>query len=119
MAKKNDNDKLSELQASFNGDLLKENPPQYFNDDSIRVERILLDMVRPDPIHPRHVLPEKVHLAFHENRLTPSQALREMVQVAQVAARQLSQSNVDGICKPFAWQSLVLCHRINDLCWMV
>ncbi len=88
MAKKNDNDKLSELLASFNGDLLKEDAPQYFNDDSIRVERILLDMVRPDPIQPRRVLPEKVHLAFHENRLTPSQALREMVQVAQVAARQ-------------------------------
>jgi hypothetical protein len=52
------------------------------------VERILLDMVRPDPIQPRRVLPEKIHLAFHENRLTPSQALREMVQVAQVAARQ-------------------------------
>lgn len=88
MAKKNDTDKLSELLASFNGDLLKEDAPQYFNDDSIRVERILLDMVRPDPIQPRRVLPEKIHLAFHENRLTPSQALREMVQVAQVAARQ-------------------------------
>jgi len=88
MAKKNDNDKLSELLASFNGDLLKEDAPQYFNDDSIRVERILLDMVRPDPIQPRRVLPEKVHIAFHESRLTPSQALREMVQVAQVAARQ-------------------------------
>ena len=46
MAKKNDNDKLSELLASFNGDLLKEDAPQYFNDDSIRVEHILLDMVR-------------------------------------------------------------------------
>lgn len=88
MAKKNDSDKLSELLASFNGDLLKEDAPQYFNDDSIRVERIILDMVRSDPIQPRRVLPEKVHLAFHENRLTPSQALREMVQVAQVAARQ-------------------------------
>jgi len=88
MAKKNDNDKLSELLASFNGDLLKEDTPQIFNDDSIQVERILLDMVRPDPIQPRRVLPEKVHQAFHENRLTPSQSLREMVQVAQVAARQ-------------------------------
>jgi ParB-like chromosome segregation protein Spo0J len=88
MPKKNDTDKLSELLASFNGDLLKEDTPQYFNDDSIRVERILLDMVRPDPIQPRRVLPEKVHHAFHENRLTPSQALREMVQIAQVAARQ-------------------------------
>jgi len=88
MPKKKDNDKLSELLASFNGDLLKEDSPQLFNDDSSRVERILLDLVRPDPIQPRRVLPDKVHHAFHENRLTPSQSLREMVQIAQVAARQ-------------------------------
>ena len=44
--------------------------------------------MRPDPIQPRRFLPEQVHHAFHENRLTPSQALREIVQIAQVAARQ-------------------------------
>lgn len=88
MAKKNDTDKLSELLASFNGDLLGDDLPQQFNDDSIKVERILLDLVRPDPIQPRRVLPEKIHHDFHESRLTPSQALREMVQIAQVAARQ-------------------------------
>lgn len=88
MAKKNETDKLSELLASFNGDLLGDDLPQQFNDDSIKVERILLDLVRPDPIQPRRVLPEKIHHDFHESRLTPSQALREMVQIAQVAARQ-------------------------------
>jgi ParB-like chromosome segregation protein Spo0J len=88
MAKRNDTDKLSELLASFNGDLLGDNLPQQFDDNSIKVERILLDLVRPDPIQPRRVLPEKIHHTFHENRLTPSQALREMVQIAQVAARQ-------------------------------
>ena len=88
MAKKNDTDKLSELLASFNGDLLGDDLPQQFSDDSIKVERILLDLVRPDPIQPRRVLPEKIHHDFHESRLTPSQALREMVQIAQVAARQ-------------------------------
>lgn len=49
MAKKNDTDKLSELLSSFNGDLLKEDVPQYFNDDSIRVERICwiwFDLIR-------------------------------------------------------------------------
>jgi ParB-like chromosome segregation protein Spo0J len=88
MAKKNDTDKLSELLSSFNGDLLGDDLPQQFSDDSIKVERILLDLVRPDPIQPRRVLPEKIHHDFHESRLTPSQALREMVQIAQVAARQ-------------------------------
>ena len=45
-------------------------------------------MVRPDPIQPRRVLPEQLHFAFHNNRLTPTQALRELVQLVQVAARQ-------------------------------
>ena len=45
-------------------------------------------MVRPDPVQPRRVLPEQLHHKFHNNRLTPTQALRELVQVAQVAARQ-------------------------------
>ena len=88
MAKKNDTDKLSELLASFNGDLLGDELPQQFNDNSIKVERILLDLVRPDPIQPRRVLPEKIHHDFHDSRLTPSQALRDVVQIAQVASRQ-------------------------------
>jgi hypothetical protein len=33
MAKKNDTDKLSELLASFNGDLLKEDAPQREGDE--------------------------------------------------------------------------------------
>ena len=45
-------------------------------------------MVRPDPVQPRRVLPEAIHFAFHNNRLTPTQALRELVQLVQVAARQ-------------------------------
>ena len=57
-------------------------------DQSIRVERILLEIVRPDPVQPRRVLPEAIHFAFHNNRLTPTQALRELVQLVQVAARQ-------------------------------
>jgi hypothetical protein len=35
------------------------------------VERILLEMVRPDPVQPRRVLPEQLHIAFHSSRLTP------------------------------------------------
>jgi hypothetical protein len=62
--------------------------PQSFQDNRIQVERLLLEMVRPDPIQPRRVLPEALHFAFHNNRLTPTQALRELVQIVQVAARQ-------------------------------
>ncbi|MEQ8673837.1 MAG: ParB N-terminal domain-containing protein [Aggregatilineales bacterium] len=60
----------------------------FFHDDSVRVERILLELVRPDPIQPRRVLPEQLHYKFHNNQLTPTQSLRELVQMAQVAARQ-------------------------------
>jgi hypothetical protein len=45
-------------------------------------------MVRPDPVQPRRVLPEQLHFAFHNNRLTPTQALKELVQLVQLAARQ-------------------------------
>jgi hypothetical protein len=67
---------------------LLEGDPQHFQDNSIRVERILLEMVRPDPVQPRRVLPEQLHLAFHSSRLTPTQALKELVHLVQVAARQ-------------------------------
>jgi len=88
MAKKRDTDKLSELLANFSGDMLAEDGPQHFNDDSVKVERILLDLVRPDPVQPRRVLPDRIHHAFHNEQLTPSQAMRDLVQVVQVAARQ-------------------------------
>ena len=88
MAKKRDTDKLSELLASYNDEIVGDEYPQQFNDDSIKVERILLDLVCSDPVQPRRVLPDRIHQSFHDNRLTPTQALREVVQIAQVAARQ-------------------------------
>ncbi|NDJ62795.1 MAG: hypothetical protein GYB67_16855, partial [Chloroflexi bacterium] len=91
MAKKQDTDKLSELLANFNDDLLGDDLPQHLGDDAVKVERILLDLVRPDPVQPRRVLPDRIHHAFHNNQLTPSQALRDLVQVAQVASRQRGQ----------------------------
>ena len=61
---------------------------EFFQDDSLRVERILLDMVRPDPIQPRRVLPDRIYQAFHAGQMTPTQALRELIQITQLAARQ-------------------------------
>src|SRR5690606_19126197 len=69
-------------------DMLGGEAVDFLHDDSLRVERILLEMVRPDPVQPRRVLPEPLHLAFHSNRLTPTQALKELVQMVQVTARQ-------------------------------
>jgi hypothetical protein len=82
--------RIDDLLASVTADLL-DGDPQRFQDNSIRVERILLEMVRPDPVQPRRVLPERIHFAFHEDRLTPTQALRELVQIVQVVARQRGQ----------------------------
>jgi hypothetical protein len=87
MPPKNQTHRIDELLGGVTEELLLGNPQQ-FEDNSIRVERLLLEMVRPDPIQPRRVLPEQLHFAFHNNRLTPTQALRELVQLAQVAARQ-------------------------------
>jgi hypothetical protein len=78
---------MDELLASVTEDLL-EGDPQHFQDNSLRVERILLEMVRTDPVQPRLVLPEQLHTAFHSSRLTPTQALKELVRLVQVAARQ-------------------------------
>ena len=78
---------VDDLLASVTADLLGD-APQAFQDNSLRVERLLLELVRPDPVQPRRVLPEHIHAAFHNNRVTPTQALRELVQIVQIAARQ-------------------------------
>jgi hypothetical protein len=88
MARPNNNtSRMDDLLASVTGDLLGD-LPQTFNDNTLRVERILLEMVRPDPVQPRRVLPESIHVRFHTNHVTPTQALRELVQIVQIAARQ-------------------------------
>ncbi len=69
-------------------ELLRADPGEQLVDTSLRIEHIPAELVRPDPIQPRRVLPEQLQLAFHANQLTPAQALRELVRIAQVAARQ-------------------------------
>lgn len=87
MAKRDNTQRLDALLGSITDEMLTFNPQQ-FADNSIRVERILLEMVRPDPVQPRRVLPESIHLEFHNNRMTPTQALRQLVQTVQIAAPQ-------------------------------
>ncbi len=87
MPAKNQTQRIDELLGGVTEELLLGNPQQ-FEDNSIRVERLLLEMVRPDPVQPRRVLPEPLHFAFHSSRLTPTQALKQLVQLVQVAARQ-------------------------------
>ena len=87
MARPNHNtQRMDDLLASVTSDLLGD-LPQNVDDNTVHVERILLEMVRPDPVQPRRVLPENIHLRFHQNHITPTQALRELVQIVQIAAR--------------------------------
>ncbi len=89
MSGKRDNTaKLDALLATVTDDLFSGEVAEQFQAYGLRVERILLELVRPDPVQPRRVLPERLHFAFHNNRMTPTQALRELVQSAQIAARQ-------------------------------
>ncbi|MBK8023732.1 MAG: ParB N-terminal domain-containing protein [Chloroflexi bacterium] len=74
--------------ASVTAEMLGGVDFEIVDDGGVRVERILLEMVRPDPAQPRRILPERVYQAFHNSRLTPTQALRELIQTAQIAARQ-------------------------------
>ncbi|MBL8134108.1 MAG: ParB N-terminal domain-containing protein [Anaerolineae bacterium] len=74
--------------ASVTAEMLGGAEFEIVDDGGVRVERILLEMMRPDPAQPRRILPERVYQAFHNSRLTPTQALRELIQTAQIAARQ-------------------------------
>src|SRR5688500_8824995 len=87
MAPKSQSHRIDDLLASVTEAMLAEDGIA-FQEISLRIERILLEMVRPDPVQPRRVLPEAIHFAFHSHQLTPTQALRQLVQLVQVAARQ-------------------------------
>jgi hypothetical protein len=86
MSPKHSSRRIEDLLASVTDDLITDVTP--LQDAGLRVERILLDLIRPDPIQPRRVLPEQVHFAFHHSELTPAQALRELIRLVQVTARQ-------------------------------
>ena len=83
--------RASNLLASVTAEMLSGDLAAKLQDNTIRVERLLLELVRPHPVQPRRVLPERIHQAFHQQQLTPTQALRELVQIVQVAARQRSR----------------------------
>jgi ParB-like chromosome segregation protein Spo0J len=57
-------------------------------EDGLRVEYLNLLLVYPDPVQPRRILPERIYQQFWEGRLTQTQALKELVGLAQIAARQ-------------------------------
>ncbi|QPC83655.1 ParB N-terminal domain-containing protein [Phototrophicus methaneseepsis] len=76
------------LLDNVTADMLGGGDMAFFQDEGLKVEYILLELVRPDPLQPRRVLPDRIYQAFHAGQVTPSQAMRELIQIAQLAARQ-------------------------------
>jgi hypothetical protein len=60
----------------------------YGEAEGLRVEYLNLLLVYPDPVQPRRILPERIYQQFWAGRLTQTQALKELVSLAQIAARQ-------------------------------
>lgn len=80
---------LDEMNSDFFGNAITLNEqPDGLVDTRTYISRILLERVRPDPVQPRRVLPDELHTAFHTERITPINALREIVRVAKISARQ-------------------------------
>ena len=90
MARKRQTNAASALISSVTADMLGgyDDPDSLGQDNSLRVERILLDLIRPNPLQARRVLPDRVYQDFHAERVTPTQALREVVKLAKIAAKQ-------------------------------
>jgi len=62
--------------------------PLAFPINSARIDYLPAELVLPDPVQARRVLPESIHFEFHAQHLTPVQALQELIRAAQLAARQ-------------------------------
>lgn len=58
---------------------------------NLQVQYLNIQLVRPDPIQPRRILPERIHQEFHQQRLSPAQALKELITLAQVHARSVGR----------------------------
>jgi ParB-like chromosome segregation protein Spo0J len=74
---------LAGLKPLANGD-----SATYGEAEGLRVEYLNLLLIYPDPVQPRRILPERIYQQFWTGRLTQTQALKELVALAQIAARQ-------------------------------
>jgi hypothetical protein len=62
--------------------------PLAFMLNAARIDYLPAELILPDPVQAGCILPEAIHYAFHQHQYTPVQALRELIRIAQVAARQ-------------------------------
>ena len=73
---------LQGLKAIADGDIVQ--PEEH----GLRVEYLNLLLVYPDPVQPRRILPDRIYQQFWDSRLTQTQALKELISLAQIASRQ-------------------------------
>ncbi|GIK64338.1 MAG: hypothetical protein BroJett018_21320 [Chloroflexota bacterium] len=61
---------------------------QNLRDHGLRVDRIAIALIRPDAAQPRRVLPETIHQVFHNQEITPIQALKQYIEKVRIVARE-------------------------------
>lgn len=69
-------------------DFLNPEVVRNLRETGVRVERISITLIRPDAAQPRRVLPESIHRAFHNEEITPLQALKQYIEKVRIIARQ-------------------------------
>jgi hypothetical protein len=69
-------------------DFLNADPYQALDSNALRIEHIPAQLICPDAAQPRRVLPKSIYWEFHQEQLTPTQAMRDLVQSVQIIARQ-------------------------------
>ena len=61
---------------------------QNLRNHGLSVERIAISLIRPDAAQPRRVLPETIHYAFHNQEITPVQALKQYIEKVRIISRE-------------------------------
>jgi hypothetical protein len=79
---------LDILNSIAEQDFLGAEVVQNLRDQGLRVEQIAIGLIRPDAAQPRRVLPETIHQAFHNEEITPLQALKQYIEKVRIVARQ-------------------------------
>ncbi|KAB2902094.1 MAG: hypothetical protein F9K27_12100, partial [Anaerolineae bacterium] len=87
--KRNGSNRTLDILSSIGDqDFLGSETMQSLRDHGLRVERIAISLIRPDAAQPRRVLPEMIHQAFHNQELTPVQALKQYIEKVRIISRQ-------------------------------
>ncbi|KAB2902108.1 MAG: hypothetical protein F9K27_17695, partial [Anaerolineae bacterium] len=87
--KRNGSNRTLDILSSIGDqDFLGSETMQSLRDHGLRVERIAISLIRPDAAQPRRVLPEMIHQAFHNQELTPVQALKQYIEKVRIVSRQ-------------------------------